>query len=216
MIRSRFLKAFLLFSVSVLILTEILSLGAWLRFLPLSVAWLALASAAAVAAYRLPWPHPKLPPLLDCALLSGIVAIVGVVLFIGLVSPPNSTDAMAYHMPRVVYWAQQASVAFFPTPYLNQIMLQPMAEYLVLHTWVLTGGDRLGNLPQLLGFVFSLLGVSLVASAFGAGPRGQIITALFCATLPNGILQASGAKNDYLMTAYLLAIICKEAGLPDG
>jgi hypothetical protein len=207
LIRSRLLKAFLVVSVSILVLTEALSLGGWLRLLPLSVAWLALASAGAVAAYRLPWPRPKLPAVLDCALLTGILAIVGVVLFIGLVSPPNSTDAMAYHMPRVVYWAQQASVAFFPTPYLNQIMLQPMAEYIVLHTWVLTGGDRLGNLPQLLGLVFSLLGVSLVARAFGAGTRGQILAALFCATLPNGILQASGAKNDYLMTAYLVAMV---------
>lgn len=143
------------------------------------------------------------PGVIDSILIALIAAILGVILFIALKSPPNSTDAMAYHLPRVLFWAQQRSVAFFATPYLNQIMLQPFAEYLMLQTYIISGGDHFINLGQWFGCLTSIVAVAAIAKQFGADLRGQLLAALFCATIPNGILQASGAKNDYLLAAWL-------------
>ncbi len=125
-------------------LTELLSPFHLLSRWPLAAAWLLAAVAWTCLRPRAPLKFRFRP--FEASLAAIIVAIGGVVALTAILSPPNSADAMAYHLPRVVYWAQSGSVAFFPTPYLNQIMLQPLAEYLMLHTYLLTGGDRVINL----------------------------------------------------------------------
>ncbi len=184
----------------VVAITELLSSLRFLTRPALFVAWILSALGALLWVRK---PNFTRPGLADSLLASLIAAILGILAFIALKSPPNSTDAMAYHLPRVLFWSQQHSVSFFPTPYLNQIMLQPFAEYLMLQTYILSGGDRFINLVQWFGCLTSIVAVAAIAKAFGADRRGQLLAALFCATLPNGILQASGAKNDYVLAAWL-------------
>ena len=188
-----------------LVITELLSPFHLLTRWPLGAAWL-----LAVAAWARLRPHPVVKSRflpVEASLATMIAAIGGVVALTAILSPPNTVDAMAYHLPRVVYWAQSGSVAFFPTPYLNQIMLQPLAEYLMLHTYLLTGGDRLINLIAFAAYAGSIVGVSAIAAAFGLNTRSQAWAALFCATLPNAILQASGAKNDSLLAFWLVCAV---------
>jgi len=209
--REAALRALVLFGALAALITESLGAFGLVHRGSLCAAW-GLAILAAVvhrrrAAVRGPVPCRRPMGVIDWLLSACIATMVLIVGFIALRSPPNSADAMAYHMPRVVYWAQQRSVDFFPTPYFNQITLPPFAEYVMMHGYVLAGGDRFANLGQFLAMLGSILGVSLIARSLSAGPRGQTLAALFCATLPNGILQASGAKNDYLAALWLVAMV---------
>ncbi|MBI3666826.1 MAG: hypothetical protein HY236_11495 [Acidobacteria bacterium] len=207
MTREAVLRLLVASGVAVTIVTEALGALYLLRRGTLLAVWVALgAGAVLVFRERLSFRIPRFSAL-DAVLLAGVAAILVLVAFTAIESPPNSADAMAYHMPRVVYWEQAASVSFFPTLYFNQIMLPPLAEYMMLHTYVLSGGDRWINLVQWLGFAGSVLAVSLIAQALGAGARGQVIAAVFCATIPNGILQASGAKNECLLSLWLAAMV---------
>ncbi|MGO9966620.1 MAG: hypothetical protein ACLPY2_05060 [Bryobacteraceae bacterium] len=204
--RDRFLRAAVMFGAAAWAMVELLSLAGAVTRLSLAAAW-ALVTIAAFLRRR-PVTLPRLKP--DPVVIVCLAGCVTVAVFTGLVallSPPNSTDAMAYHLPRVVYWAEQSSVGFFPTPFLNQIMLQPMAEYLMLHAYLLAGGDWFVNLVQWSASLGAIAGVSLVARELGAGGRGQALAALVSATLPAGILASSGAKNDLVCALWLVAAI---------
>ena len=203
--RDYLLRAAVLAGTATLAITEVLSPFHLLTRWPLAAAWLIAIALFAWAGPRVAFTG-RIRPLE--ATLAGVAAAMGAVIaFTAVLSPPNSADAMAYHLPRVVYWAQAGSVAFFPTPYLNQIMLQPLAEYFMLHTYVLSGGDRWINLLAFAAYAGCVVGVSAVAGAFGLSSRSQAWAALFCATLPNAILQASGAKNDLLLAFWLVCAV---------
>ncbi len=201
--RHIFLRGCVALGVATVLLTEILSPFHLLRRGPLVVAWVAL---LVFAGFRFRRPPKIVVRPVEAAIAVACSAILAGVALTAWMSPPNSSDAMAYHLPRVVYWAQAGSVAFFPTPYFNQISLQPLTEYFYLHTYAISGGDRFVNLVTCTAFFAAIVGVSALAGALGAGTRGQAFAALFCATLPNGILQASGAKNEWMLAVWLVCV----------
>ena len=184
--------------------TEALGAAGLLSRWPVAVFWCCVLLAVCRS---LKLPARKAAPVWVWLSIAAFGAISIILLLLALKSPPNSSDAMSYHLPRVIYWVQQKNVAFFPTPYLPQIMMPPLAEYFMLHTYLLAGGDRFANLVQWFGFVGSAIGVAGLAAALGASLRGQMAALLIAATLPNAILQASGAKNELLLALYLVAAL---------
>ncbi|MGB7758394.1 MAG: hypothetical protein WBL61_01115 [Bryobacteraceae bacterium] len=210
--RERFLRAAVAFGLTVVLVTELLSAFSLLRRGPMVAAWSIALLAALARGWRARRPAPwrGLKPPIDAVVLLAVAGCLAIVIATGVTaafSPPNSADAMAYHLPRVVYWMEQGSLRFFPTPYLTQIMLQPMAEYQMLDGYLLAGGDWFVNFGQWFAVLGCMIGVSAVARLLGARARGQAVAAVFCATLPAGILAASGAKNDYVMAMWAVAAV---------
>lgn len=144
-----------------------------------------------------------LPPASVLLPLAGVGLVVGAAGLNALAAAPLSYDAMTYHLARVAHWEQNGGVGHYPTHVLRQLYLTPWAEWAVLHAQVLSGGDRLANLVQWGALVGSLPAVSLIAEQLGGGRRARWLSVVVAATIPCGILEASGALNDFVLAFWL-------------
>ncbi len=151
------------------------------------------------------------PSIMEIIWGIGILCIVVITGLICLKSPPNNWDSMIYHLGRVVHWMQNKSVEHYPTSIPNQIWKKPLAEYIILHFQILSGGDYFSNFVQWFSLIGCLFSTSLIAQKLGASRQGQIITAIISSTIPMGILQATSTQNDYVtaywMTCFVYLII---------
>lgn len=205
--RERLLAAAAALGVWIVLVSEGLSLAGALTAPAVRLSWALLAAALAVLAARVrarpaASPEPSASPgVLGGAVLAAAAVLLLALLAGALFAAPNTYDSMTYHMTRVVRWIQQGSLEHFPSHNLRQVQYGYFAEAAVLHLFLLRGSDRLANLPQWLSLAGSLAGVSLLAARLGAARGGQILAAVFCLTLPMGIVQATGTQND-LVTAF--------------
>ncbi|MEQ8538253.1 MAG: glycosyltransferase family 39 protein [Coleofasciculus sp. D1-CHI-01] len=215
--RYSFLAALIIWGVILTAITELLSLLKLLTFGWLLVLWLAIDIGLIATYWRFYGRNNHLIsyfknhlktivklPFFSQLLVGSITLIVGVVGLIAIVAPPNHSDSMEYHMSRVVHWIQNYSLAHYPTTTLEQLYQNPWSEFAITHFQILSGGDRFANLIQWGSMVASLIGVSLIAKQLGAQSRGQILSVVFCATIPMGILQSSSTNNDYVVALWLV------------
>ena len=138
-------------------------------------------------------------------ILSATGVILGVILLVALAAPSSNGDAMQYHLPRVMMWLQQGSIAHYPAAYLPQLYYPPLAGWDILHLQILSGGDRFANTVQW----FSLAGCGIAASLLAREMKQtfgvQVLAAVVAVTLPIGLVQGSSAQNDLVAAFWLLA-----------
>jgi len=217
--RTGWREAFLLSSVAwgtaVVMITEGLSIFNLLTFAGLTVTWLVFDTIATIILLikirksgfkSLKLQFPGLSRF-EYFVIACIVIIVLTTGLIAVVAPPNSFDSMNYHLSRILHWIQDRNVAPFPTHNTKQVILTPGTEYDILQFMLLSGGDGLANMVEWFSFIGSIIGVSLIARELRAGPKGQLFSAAFCATIPLAILQASNSENHLSTTFWLVCFV---------
>jgi hypothetical protein len=210
--RSTFLAACVAWGVLLTGLTELLGVLKAFDLPGVAAAW-AASSAGLALAFAVRWralPPPRWPPVPRvegsvCAVVIALGALAAALATIAILAPPNTWDSMTYHMARVEHWIQNRTPGFYPTHSQRQLLMPPWAEYAIAHLQILSGGDRFASLVQWFAFLGSAAGVSLVAAHLGTGSGGQALSAVYCATLPGAILQATSTQTD-LVTAFWLVV----------
>jgi hypothetical protein len=142
----------------------------------------------------------------DRILLLVLLLFITTLFLVARIAPPNTNDSLSYHMSRVMHWIQNQDLSHYPTTIDRQLWMPPLAEMAVMQLYLFKGDDGLSNLVQWFSMGASLVVASLVARRLGADNTGQLFAALFCATLPMGILQATSTQTDYATAIWLVAL----------
>ena len=200
----------------VVAITEIASTANLVASAGVAISWslicLALLVYYGIAKRRTLPPQPpaenrKRPDRTEQLLLAGTGIVIALVGITALVAAPDTWDALEYHLPRIVMWMSNHNVRFFPTPDYCQLIYGPWSEYAMMHTELLWGSDRFVNLVEWLSLVGSVIAASLIAQKLGAGLRGQVRAAVACATIPQGVLEASGPMNTYVVSFWIATTV---------
>jgi 4-amino-4-deoxy-L-arabinose transferase-like glycosyltransferase len=198
-----------------LIVTAITETLSWFHFITFESflsAWFVIDVVIIAFYYKLTSQNTRVVNLkqskLSTVLLSGTGLIILSTGLIGIVAPPNNWDSMDYHMPRVLHWVQNYSVAHYPVSYTPQLYQNPWSEFVIMHFQLLSGGDYFANSVQWLSLVGCAIGVSLIAKQLGANLAGQMFASVATVTIPMGILQASSTQNDLVEAFWLVCLAC--------
>ncbi len=142
-------------------------------------------------------------------LISTIIFFITVIGILAVVAPPNSYDATYYHLTRLFFWAQYQSISFYPANSLPQIVHPPLMEIINLNYYLLNGNDRFVNISQSISMAACVIAVAMMTKQIHPKSNriATLLASVFCVSLPQGILQASNGKNDYVASLYFLCAI---------
>ena len=209
------IKSVLSFGFTTYIITELLSLMNNLNLYGIIISWLVVSFILIFLIFKtkskidLFWFLKKIKcfTLTQKIYLIIICLIFSLLLFQGIIYPPNNWDSLTYHMSRIMYWLGNENLNHFPTHILRHLYQPPFAEYIIMHVNVLQGNDYFSNSIQLLFLVFCLFPLNEILNVFGVGTSSKLISFLFCITTPSVILQASTTKNDIVCAFFILTSI---------
>lgn len=164
-------------------------------------------SLAAALAWALSRPGRSAPS--EGTAAGGFIwAALGLILLylaaLGVQAPVANFDSMLYHLPRVEQWAQNRSLAHFPTPYDLQVFYPPFAEMAILQTRLLSGGSDWAPLVQVTALLGCFAGLARLARTLGGGPWAALLAALALAALPMANLEAPTSQNDLVCALWLI------------
>lgn len=135
-----------------------------------------------------------------------VLGIIGIaMLILSAKSITANWDSMTYHMPRVMHWIQNKSVAFYATNEIRQITSPPLSEYFIMHVMLLTGSDKFVCMVQGISYVLSAGLVYLIAIKMKMDKQYAYLSFFLFLMMPPAIAEAVTTQND-LFTAFMLLL----------
>ena len=212
-------RALLLWQLAVLVITNLLSIFSLFSRMALSLCWLLLSAALILFIFKHVRAENKaVAPQTDCTpgmymrqrlsvlwkdfspsekLMASLLLFLFILLFIAaLFTVPYNFDSMTYHLARIGHWIDNQSVNHFITNIDRQNYSPVLAEYNLLHMYLLTKSDSFLNLLQYTAMLITALTIYRCARMLGTDRSFSMFGAFLFVTMPLTISQSMTTQND--------------------
>jgi len=140
-------------------------------------------------------------------LIVWLLLIIFMTFFIGVSVPPNNWDSMTYHLTRVAFWRQNATLNHYFTNNLRQITMPINAEVGLLWIVMFANNDRLTFLVQWTAFVLCLIVLFKILRLCRFSREISFLSIFIFSCLTMVIMQASTTQNDLTLTVFVLIAV---------
>lgn len=152
-------------------------------------------------------PHQGAGPLLVVAVSLAATSLLLWMIFVlwrGIVMPPLTHDALAYHLPKAVYLSRAHGYATFGAPDARIDGLPSNYELMLADILLFDGSDRITEWLGTLTWGFFLLTGAAVAERWWGRGWHLLAVVLALASVPIVLLHSGADKNDLVASAFFL------------
>lgn len=212
-----------LYSISIntliiLISNEILSLFHLINFIALSLIWFAVDLIAVFILIAVIRKRKVLLSEIRCLfsfskssfhlIILFTLFVCAAAVYMAVRTVPYNWDSMTYHLTRIVHWIQNKSVAHYVCHDISQISCPPLAEFVLLHIYVLSGcSDYFVNLLQTFSYIISVFLVYKISEMIGCNRLFCSLAAFTFATTPIVFAEALSTQVDVFSGMWLLIYV---------
>lgn len=217
-----FSRTLILFSVCVLLITNLLSFFDGCTKTGIFISWLLVCFVTAtlyVTKFGLTLPNIKSKvkesiqehfikrSTIEKVMIS-LGAILCVILFVGaLFTVPHNYDSMTYHLGRVAHWIDQGNVNHFVTNIDRQLYSPVLAEYYLLHMMLLAENDTFVNFLQYFSMIVCALFLYKCARRLNTNRAFSVLAAFLFLMMPLTISQSVTTQNDLFAATFFVMFL---------
>lgn len=141
--------------------------------------------------------------------LTIVLMLIGLItLYFSLVTPTNNWDSMTYHMPRIMHWAQNRSIAHYASNSVRQITSPILSELVNLNVYILCNkNDILLNLLQWSAYITCTIYVRGICIRLGCKKLLGDLAGMMFMTLPIAFAETMTTQNDLFAAMWLLIFV---------
>lgn len=137
-----------------------------------------------------------------------VLAAIAFVVILSLRMVPYNWDSMTYHLPRIYHWYHNGSVAHYATNIDRQVASPVLGAFVNLNVYAMSGGkDWFVNFLQSFSYLTNAILVYSIANKLKCGKEWCTMACILYLTMPIAFAEGFTTQVDNFSALWLLAFV---------